>query len=250
MAAWYEEKRREESPANAKDDVDEMEGLLFPTMDDDDYKNAQADTVGAMGPPSSEQAPTRNAPEEFTFFYGKQSPFSQFHPASFRIDGVKYSCAEQYMMHQKALKFGDEKQARLIMKETNPARIKNMGRLVKGFDRTTWNAMSFKIVRRGSRAKFSQNADLKRKLLATAGRTLVETSPFDVRWGIGLGPKHPYAKKRGKWRGENLLGQILTDLRDEMLEAEKREKMEPEAAVDDDEPAEKQNTKKEDTANE
>ena len=249
MAAWYEEKRREESPANAKDDVDEMEGSLFPTMDDDDYKHAQANTVGAMGPPSSEQAPTRTASEEFTFFYGKQSPFSQFHPASFTIDGVKYSCAEQYMMHQKALKFGDKKQARLIMKETNPARIKNLGRLVKGFDRTKWNDMSFEIVRRGSRAKFSQNAELKKKLLATAGTTLVEASPFDDRWGIGLCSKHPYAKKRGKWQGQNLLGQILTELRDEMLEAKKR-KMEPEAAVVDDKPGEKRDAKREDMSTE
>jgi ribA/ribD-fused uncharacterized protein len=81
----------------------------------------------------------------------------------------------------------------------------------------TGRAHREEIVMRGNRSKFTQNVELRTLLLATAGTTLVEASPFDRIWGIGLGATNPLAQQRGTWRGQNLLGQILTKLREELM---------------------------------
>lgn len=155
--------------------------------------------------------------EHFTFFWS--GPFSQWHPSPFVIDGVTYNCAEQYMMAEKARLFGDEHNENLIMSNVSPALQKRLGREVRGFKDDVWKAKAQAIVKRGSKAKFSQNPDLRDGLLATAGTTLVEASPDDRLWGIGLKAKDPRAWKRGTWRGENWLGQALTEVRDELLHA-------------------------------
>ncbi len=79
-----------------------------------------------------------------------------------------------------------------------------------------WRKHREAIVLVGSRAKYQQNPTLLAALLATSGTTLVEASPFDRVWGIGLGVNNPKALDRKNWRGQNLLGQILTTLRDEL----------------------------------
>lgn len=91
--------------------------------------------------------------ETFTFFFGKDSPFSQWHPAEFEVEGVTYNCAEQYMMHQKAVLFGDVAVAEKILKSSDPKEQKALGRKVSNFDPDTWNKESLKIVKDGSRAK-------------------------------------------------------------------------------------------------
>jgi hypothetical protein len=87
---------------------------------------------------------------------------------------------------------------------------------VKNFDDAIWKAQRLAIVKAGSTAKFTQNADLRALLLATAGTTLVEASPYDRIWGIGLAASNPLAQDPKTWRGQNLLGKILTELRDEL----------------------------------
>ncbi len=154
--------------------------------------------------------------EQFTLFYRKSSPFSQFYPALFEVDGITYNCAEQYMMHQKALLFNDYESAEKIMNSHEPVIHKRVGRNVKNFNADIWNTVCEEIVKRGNKAKFSQNPDLKMALLETSGTTLVEASPYDRKWGIGLSINNPKAYKREKWNGENLLGKILTEVREEL----------------------------------
>ena len=91
--------------------------------------------------------------ERFTFFFGKDSPFSQWHPARFAVDGVTYNCAEQYMMHQKAVLFGDEAMATKILKSADPKEHKALGRKVSNFDQDKWNEECRKIVKAGNLAK-------------------------------------------------------------------------------------------------
>ncbi|XP_078575275.1 uncharacterized protein LOC144861327 [Branchiostoma floridae x Branchiostoma japonicum] len=155
--------------------------------------------------------------ERFTFFWLKDSPFSQFHPSWFKVDDVMYCCAEQYMMYQKAVVFEDHEIGQQILETDVPPEIKALGRQVRNYDDDIWNAHCQRVVKEGNRAKFTQNPLLLKKLLATKGTTLVEASPNDTKWGIGLHEKNPKAFNRSTWRGQNLLGAILTELRDELL---------------------------------
>ena len=155
-------------------------------------------------------------PESFTFFWS--GPFSQWHPCRFTIEGKVYNCAEQYMLEQKALLFGDRETAAKIMRARTPREQKRLGRQVRSFDAGRWNAVARDVVFRGNVAKFTQNPDLRAALLATAGTTLVEASPSDTIWGIGLAEDDPAAQDRKRWRGTNWLGEVLTRVREALLQ--------------------------------
>jgi ribA/ribD-fused uncharacterized protein len=155
----------------------------------------------------------------FTFFFTEASPFSQWHRCAFTSDDRAFNCAEQFMMHGKALLFGDAAIAAKILAADHPREHKALGRKVKSFDDAVWRREREGIVRAGNRAKFTQNPELLETLLATAGTTLVEASPYDRIWGIGLAASDPRAQDPETWRGQNLLGKILTSLRDELIAA-------------------------------
>lgn len=143
-------------------------------------------------------------------------PFSQWYPSTFKIDGVTYNCAEQYMMAKKARLFGDSKSRGKIMKTSSPKKQKHLGRSVSNFDTGKWNSVAREIVFKGNVAKFSQNKDLKKILLDTGNKTLVEASPYDRVWGIGLAADDPNATKPSNWRGTNWLGEVLMRVRNEL----------------------------------
>jgi ribA/ribD-fused uncharacterized protein len=149
------------------------------------------------------------------FWHG---PFSQWHPSEFKVDGITYNCAEQYMMAEKARLFGDSKSRGKIMKSNSPREQKALGRQVSNFDKGKWESVAREIVFKGNMAKFSQNKDLKEKLLATGDKTLVEASPYDKVWGIGLSANDPNATKPGNWKGTNWLGEVLMRVRKELSE--------------------------------
>ena len=100
-----------------------------------------------------EKTASSHSGEKFTFFFGKDSPFSQWHPARFEVDGVTYNCAEQYMMHRKAVLFGDEAMAAEILKSADPKEQKALGRKVSNFDQDKWTEECRKIVKAGNLAK-------------------------------------------------------------------------------------------------
>jgi ribA/ribD-fused uncharacterized protein len=152
----------------------------------------------------------------FTFFYTQSSPFSQWYRCSFVVNGRTFGCAEQFMMHGKAELFGDREIADQILAAREPREHKSLGRKVQTFDDAKWRAAREAIVKAGNRAKFTQNTALLDLLLATRGTTLVEASPRDRIWGIGLTATDPRALDPATWRGQNLLGKILTELRDEL----------------------------------
>lgn len=155
--------------------------------------------------------------ERFTYFWKAASPYSQWHRAKFTIDNITFNCCEQYMMYEKAILFGDSEIAELILKTSDPGEQKKLGRKVRNFDNDIWEANCRDIVYRGNYAKFTQNEHLLKKILMTEGTTLVEASPYDRIWGIGLVESHPDAKHRSKWRGENRLGEILTNVRKDIV---------------------------------
>jgi ribA/ribD-fused uncharacterized protein len=152
----------------------------------------------------------------FTFFFTEASPFSQWHRCAFTVDDRAFNCAEQYMMYGKALLFDDADTAAKILAADHPREHKALGRKVARFDDAAWKRAREQIVMTGNRAKFTQNAGLRAQLLATAGTTLVEASPYDRIWGIGLAATDARAQDPTQWKGQNLLGKILTALRDEL----------------------------------
>lgn len=143
-------------------------------------------------------------------------PFSQWHISNFTIDGIKYCCCEQYMMAQKAKLFEDDITYKRIMMTNNPAEHKALGKLVKGFNDKTWKKYRYFIVYNGNYAKFSQNEELQKKLLATENNILCEANPKDAIWGVALKIHDPKIKDPKCWKGLNLLGQALMEVRDKL----------------------------------
>lgn len=142
--------------------------------------------------------------------------FSQWYPSSFIIDGIKFNCAEQYMMYSKAKLFQDEEIALKILGEQSPRKQKDLGRSIRNFDEETWISHRYNIVYQGTYAKFNQNPSLKKQLLSTGDSMICEASPYDCIWGIGITQEQ--SEQGAGWRGENLLGQILMKVREDINE--------------------------------
>ena len=159
--------------------------------------------------------------EEFTLFW--HGPLSQWEESFFTLDGVEYNCTEQYMMAAKARLFEDEQTLNMIMESDSPKTQKKLGRLVDGFTDDIWQedqdngySRAWNIVWSGNMAKFSQNPWLLANLRYTEGSTLVEASPHDRIWGIGMRESDPGARDRSCWLGLNLLGEVLTSVREHL----------------------------------
>ena len=112
--------------------------------------------------------------------------------------------------------FEDEETARKILESDDPQKIKKLGRQVRNFDDQTWNEIKYSLVLNGNYNKFTHSDELRRFLLSTGDSVLVEASPYDCIWGIGLGADSDDAQDPRKWRGENLLGFALMEVRDEI----------------------------------
>ncbi|MFJ2663277.1 NADAR family protein [Nocardia fluminea] len=145
------------------------------------------------------------------------SGLSQWWPATFVLDGVEFASAEHYMMWRKAMLFDDETTAARILGAGHPGQAKKFGRQIRDFDESVWERARFGIVVAGSVAKFGQNDALRGYLVGTGARVLVEASPVDRIWGIGMAADDPGALDPGRWKGLNLLGFALMRARDELI---------------------------------
>jgi ribA/ribD-fused uncharacterized protein len=162
-------------------------------------------------------------PSRHLFFWGHQpSPrgdvgagcLSQWWRETFTADGHVFASAEHYMMAHKAWLFGDDETAARILAAEHPGEAKKLGREVRGFDEAVWNDHRYDIVVRGNVAKFDRHPELRGFLLGTRARVLVEASPVDRIWGIGLTAGDRRAASPATWQGLNLLGFALMDARD------------------------------------
>ncbi|WP_436986515.1 NADAR family protein [Streptomyces sp. enrichment culture] len=144
---------------------------------------------------------------------------SQWWPSPFTVDGVEYATAEHWMMAGKARLFEDAAAERAVLAAAHPAEAKKAGRLVRGFDEATWARERFGIVVAGSVHKFAAHPELQGFLLGTGDRVLVEASPVDRVWGIGLAADDEAAADPERWRGPNLLGFALMAARERLRAA-------------------------------
>lgn len=143
-----------------------------------------------------------------------KSCFSQWYKAPFEIKGINYPTAEHYMMAEKARLFGDKTTLQKILEAKSPGEAKSLGRQVAGFNETQWLAERFDIVCRANFAKFAQDPKLKQFLLNTGTKVLVEASPVDKIWGIGMAADHEHIHNPRLWKGLNLLGYALMEARE------------------------------------
>lgn len=144
---------------------------------------------------------------------------SQWWPAPFTVAGVTYRTAEHWMMAGKARLFGDEEAEVRAIAAGHPAQAKDAGRSVRGFDQALWERERFALVTEGSVHKFVQHPGLRAFLQGTGSRVLVEASPLDRIWGIGLAADDPRAQDPAAWRGLNLLGFALMEARGRLAAA-------------------------------
>lgn len=141
---------------------------------------------------------------------------SNWYLSKFIVEGVTFQSMEQYMMYRKACLFGDKTAADQIMQTNDVAKIKALGRGVTGYDDTIWNGMRQVIVFGGLLEKFKQDDDLKKMLLETGNSILAECAVKDRIWGIGLSMNDEDRLDIRKWRGQNLLGFALMEVRDRL----------------------------------
>lgn len=166
----------------------------------------------------------RKARVKYLCFWGhrKSSPsitkscLSQWYESPFKDKGDTFRTAEHFMMFEKARLFGNQKIAEQVLATNTPGEAKQLGREVQGFNQKTWQEARFEIVVHANLLKFSQNKNLKDFLLSTGERVLVEASPVDKIWGIGLAADHPHAENPPKWQGLNLLGYALMEVRQQL----------------------------------
>lgn len=149
--------------------------------------------------------------DDFVFFW--DSVFSQWYPAKFEVNGIEYDNAEQYMMYQKASLFKDEAAMHNILNCKSPAEAKSLGRQVRGYDEEVWNRARVGVVIRGNISKFEWNPDMRDTLISTGSRIIVEASPYDKIWGVGLDANDSRILSPSNWKGQNLLGYALVIVR-------------------------------------
>lgn len=150
--------------------------------------------------------------DDFVLF--KSDYPSQWYPSEFIEGGIKFNCCEQFMMYKKAMVFNDIETAELILSENDPKRIKELGRLVKNFDVSTWDTIADDIVFTGNLLKFSQNPELRDKLMATGDKEFVECASYDKIWGNGLNITDTLKTPKNEWLGTNRLGKAIMRARD------------------------------------
>ena len=162
---------------------------------------------------------------KYLYFWGHRprsagvdaSCLSQWFPASFISEGQRFPTAEHYMMYRKALLFGDSDSAEAILQADNPGKAKALGRKVRDFNESVWVGNRIEIVGTANRLKFSQNQELGIYLAKTGSKVLVEASPSDRIWGIGLSREEARQTHPAQWKGLNLLGFSLMAVRAELF---------------------------------
>ena len=154
--------------------------------------------------------------ETDTHLYFLRGILSNFEKCYIKYKGHLFATTEQAFMWEKAVFFNDHESASKILKEENPAKAKKLGREVKNFDDSKWSKVCYEIMYKINYEKYFQNTRLKNILLNTDDKMIIEANPRDTRWAIGLSAEDDRVLDESQWQGENLLGKVLMQIRDEL----------------------------------
>lgn len=168
---------------------------------------------------------------KFVFFWDPYAWIANWHKSEFVATSSyedppverKYSCVEQYIMSEEALLFGDRESFSTIMSMRNPSAMRGRGHRIKNYDMLVWERARAPIATKGLYAKFTQHPDLWALLDDTGDRIIAEASSSNLIWGIGMRASNPLAQQPEKWVGQNLLGECLMRVRDQIREERGRE---------------------------
>ena len=151
-------------------------------------------------------------------FFGELSPLSNFHPANFTVNGVHYTSSEQFIQHTKALLFNDYATAKKIINATNAMECKELSREILNFEKTTWEKNAKSKCKPGIFQKFYQNSCLRDVLIHCTGDKQIIESAKDKFWGTGIPLQDDDCLNPRKWlsRGPGIMGEILTEIREEL----------------------------------
>ena len=154
--------------------------------------------------------------ETDTHLYFLRGVLSNFEKCYIKYRGHLFATTEQAFMWEKAVFFNDHESASKILREENPAKAKKLGREVKNFDDSKWSKVCYEIMYLINYEKYFQNTRLKNILLNTGDKMIIEANPKDTRWGVGLSAEDDRVLDESQWQGENLLGKVLMQVRDEL----------------------------------
>lgn len=156
--------------------------------------------------------------DKYVLFWTAKDIYSNFYKSDFTHQGILFKWSEQAIMYRKALLFGATDIANEILKASDPQTCKMLGRSRKiPFDNDVWTEHREQIFKEVLLDKFNEPS-LRQAILNTGDRQFVEASPYDTIWGIGLRENHKDATNPKKWRGLNLLGKVLDEVKKELRE--------------------------------
>ena len=187
----------------------EIFGRIFPENYEPKGKKMLPTSTEGRG--TKVESLTGSSQKQYNFFWS--GPYSQWDPSPFQLGEIKFSCAEQMMMLFKALVFDDLDVAKAVMATDDPQLQKAQGRKVKRFLAPIWDRVNYSVVYIANVEKFSQNPEHLKYILTDGSDMIVEASPEDKIWGIGIGGNHPDIRDESKWQGENRLGKVCMDVR-------------------------------------
>ena len=146
-------------------------------------------------------------------FFGEFNPLSNFHPAVFTCNGVKYQHTEQFIQARKAEFCNDEESFHMIMATSSASKCKELGRSVKNCNTKDWNNMAKELCFLGVLCKFQQNPGLGAFLKSTGNKVLLECC-YDTIWGNSLPLSDPDCIITGKYQKQGIQGEMLQEVRD------------------------------------
>ena len=158
---------------------------------------------------------TSEESEDCIGFFGELNELSNFHPCKFKINGIKYSSSEQWIQHCKAKYFKDNITMAQILSTEDALESELLARDIIGYDERRWKEVAYKECYTGLFEKFAQNKELKRVLVNTGKKTLVESS-YDQIWGTGIPLNDPSCLDQSKWHGPGILSKLLMDIRSKL----------------------------------
>jgi len=162
------------------------------------------------------------------YFFSGNSKFSNFAitpftyvivKTSFLDDNtitIKFQCSEQAYMYEKCMFFNQPEMAMQCIEETNPTKVKKIGRSIPNFEQDKWNKFSFDVMYKICLQKFQGNEEAKKELIDSGDKVLVEASPYDKIWGVGLSELDDRILQEEYWEGENRLGKVLMKVRNKI----------------------------------
>jgi ribA/ribD-fused uncharacterized protein len=227
MSKFKEPEPEEEEADDKKADDKKADDKKADDVDEEIEKAAEENRLEAVAEAEKpkKQKLTKKEPEPEPILFagsdesqGTYRDFSTMSNHEIEIEGTKYPSVEHYYQAMKAIAFKDDETLKKIMKTKTSKAVKALGNKVKDFNEEKWNEQRFDAMYKAVRAKFVQHPELREKLVETGDKKIGYADARDMYWSIGTSMGLEKAKSPSKWRGQNVLGKILMELREEFIE--------------------------------